>query len=199
MIADDRTFKDVVKRFDWDSGLFKMRVRRIMPEVWENRPIFGHLESFTHLIDEAYINNHFGGGVYEVDVMGDGIRIGCYKIEIPGDPIPKPEPDDGFDKLKKICLSVAEEKLLNIFLEDLFYRFGNDVCADYSLENTPEFRDLIIKIMEKDSFYGPEDIKNYRKEMEVSGKECSFSSLRMIEYLMNRLREVGILPKKEEK
>jgi hypothetical protein len=111
MIVDDRTFKDIVDRFGWNSGLILMRVKRIMPEVWNNQPIFGYLGEFRHVVDEDYIEKHFGGGVYNVEVIGDGIHLATYEVRIPGEPIRKDFVDVGdIDNLLELMSKLNWDK-----------------------------------------------------------------------------------------
>lgn len=97
----------------------------------------------------------------------------------------------------KESFSKTERQILGMFLEDLLDNFGHAVCDEYYLENTPELRSLIIETMKRKRAFDSKDIDYYSKDMENSNeKECIFSGKEMLGYLMVRLREVGILPKK---
>ena len=85
---------EVMNRYDWDSGDFDVAVSRIQPQTWHGRNIQGYIAAFPHLIDEHFIGENFGGGVYDLKIRGPNPRAGgaakgfldgC-RVKISGDP-----------------------------------------------------------------------------------------------------------------
>jgi len=64
---------------------FSVSVKRIQPQIWNGKQIHGHVMTCNHHIDEAYIKDRFGGGVYEITIT-DSISPITRIIKIPGNP-----------------------------------------------------------------------------------------------------------------
>jgi len=85
--------QEVMNRYDWDSGDFDASIERIQPPTWQGRNCKGFIASFPHSIDEGFIEEHFGGGVYSIRVRGPNPRAGTSKgfldgvrVKISGNP-----------------------------------------------------------------------------------------------------------------
>jgi len=94
MAKDD--VSDMVNRYDWDSGDYDALIIRQQPQTWKHRNVHGYISSFTHAIDETFIRENFGGGVYDIKIRGPhprtnrkGFLDGC-RVKISGDPIISP-------------------------------------------------------------------------------------------------------------
>ena len=85
---------DVMNRWDWDSAEYDCSLSRAQPQSWQGRNCHGFLASFTHALDENYILQHFGGGVFDIRVRGPNPQTGVKKqfldgcrVRIAGPPI----------------------------------------------------------------------------------------------------------------
>jgi hypothetical protein len=85
---------EVMNRYDWESGDYDVAISRIQPQTWHGRNIQGYIAAFPHLIDEHFIGENFGGGVYDLKIRGPnprqggaakGFLDGC-RVKISGDP-----------------------------------------------------------------------------------------------------------------
>lgn len=75
---------NVMNRWDWDSAEYEVALYRAQPQTWQGRNCHGYLASFTHAIDEDYISQNFGGGVFDVKVRGPNAKTGVSKTFLDG-------------------------------------------------------------------------------------------------------------------
>jgi hypothetical protein len=75
---------NVMNRWDWDSAEYEVALYRAQPQTWQGRNCHGYLASFTHAIDEDYIIQNFGGGVFDVKVRGPNAKTGVSKTFLDG-------------------------------------------------------------------------------------------------------------------
>jgi len=67
---------EVVNRYDWESGDYDISILRVQPQTWHGRNIQGYIAAFPHAIDENFISENFGGGVYDLKIRGPNPRAG---------------------------------------------------------------------------------------------------------------------------
>jgi len=75
---------EMMNSWDWESGEYECAVYRAQPQSWQGRNCHGYIASFVHAIDEEYIQQHFGGGVYDVKVRGPNHSTGKKKVFLDG-------------------------------------------------------------------------------------------------------------------
>lgn len=85
---------EVMNRYDWESGDYDVSILRVQPQTWHSRNIQGYIAAFPHFIDENFISENFGGGVYDLKIRGPnprqggaskGFLDGC-RVKISGEP-----------------------------------------------------------------------------------------------------------------
>lgn len=83
-----------MSHWDWDSGEYNCAIKRIQPQTWKGRNCFGFISQFSHKINEEFIKENFGGGVYDVIIRGPNPKTGnptgfleSCRVKISGDPI----------------------------------------------------------------------------------------------------------------
>jgi len=85
---------EVMNRYDWESGDYDVSILRVQPQTWHGRNIQGYIAAFPHFIDEDFIRENFGGGVYDLKIRGPnprqggaakGFLDGC-RVKISGEP-----------------------------------------------------------------------------------------------------------------
>jgi len=88
---------EVMNRYDWDSGDYDVSISRVQPQTWHGRNILGYIASYPHSIDESFIREHHGGGVFDLKIRGPNARTGTTKsfldgvrIKVSGEPIISP-------------------------------------------------------------------------------------------------------------
>jgi hypothetical protein len=67
---------EVINRYDWESGDYDVSILRVQPQSWHGRNIQGYIAAFPHAIDENFISENFGGGVYDLKIRGPNPRAG---------------------------------------------------------------------------------------------------------------------------
>ena len=67
---------EVINRYDWESGDYDVSILRVQPQTWHGRNIQGYIAAFPHAIDENFISENFGGGVYDLKIRGPNPRAG---------------------------------------------------------------------------------------------------------------------------
>jgi hypothetical protein len=67
---------EVINRYDWESGDYDVSILRVQPQTWHGRNIQGYIAAFPHAIDENFISENFGGGVYDLKIRGPNPRSG---------------------------------------------------------------------------------------------------------------------------
>lgn len=75
---------EVMNRWDWDSGDYEVIVKRVQPQSFMGRNCFGYVASFPHAVDEQFINDNFGGGVYDLTIRGPHPRTGATRAFLDG-------------------------------------------------------------------------------------------------------------------
>lgn len=89
---------EVMNRYDWESGDYDVSILRVQPQTWHGRNIQGYIAAFPHFIDEDFIRENFGGGVYDLKIRGPnprqggatkGFLDGC-RVKISGEPKTNP-------------------------------------------------------------------------------------------------------------
>lgn len=88
---------ETMSRWDWDSGDYSVAVKRVQPQAWHGRSIVGYIATYAHEVDEEFIRENHGGGVYDLVIRGpnqrsghsNGFLDGC-RVKISGDPIINP-------------------------------------------------------------------------------------------------------------
>jgi hypothetical protein len=75
---------ETMNRWDWESGDYEVAVKRVQPQSHMGRNTYGFIAAFTHAIDERFIQDHFGGGVYDLTVRGPHPKSGASKSFLDG-------------------------------------------------------------------------------------------------------------------
>ena len=85
---------EVINRYDWESNDYDISILRVQPQSWHGRNIQGYIAAFPHAINEEFISENFGGGVYDLKIRGPnprqggaakGFLDGC-RVKISGEP-----------------------------------------------------------------------------------------------------------------
>jgi hypothetical protein len=75
---------EVMNRWDWESGDYEVAIKRVQPQTFMGRNTYGFIASFTHAIDEAFIQDNFGGGVYDLTIRGPHPKTGATRSFLDG-------------------------------------------------------------------------------------------------------------------
>jgi hypothetical protein len=111
----------VMNRWDWESGDYEVAVKRSQPKTFQHQNTFGYVGKVSHAIDESYIQQHWGGGIYDIVVRGPHAKSGqkntflqgC-RVKISGDPIVTTMMDDYADDGGGVFLATPQSNPVNI-------------------------------------------------------------------------------------
>ena len=75
---------ETMNRWDWESSDYEVAVKRVQPQSFQGRNTYGFIASFPHAIDEVFIQDNFGGGVYDLTVRGPHPKSGAKRSFLDG-------------------------------------------------------------------------------------------------------------------
>jgi len=169
-------FYDMMTSLDFGSSQHRIAVSRMTPEYDQpsGKRIVGHLETFPHVISPDEIRQKYGGGKYQLTLLGPkptgtGVVIKAKRtIEISGDPIVPEDPRVASNKAKQ---QAAEETSHTMDLVRSIVS-AKEKDVDRAYEEARETKRLLLQTLASKNESSSSSLKDFLAAMnESSTKE----------------------------